>query len=338
MSIKKQIAVIGEISDKIKADRKMIKYSRLLKKRNRHLLENFDTLLRRELDTSLYQTIVTPGGLWIDYDPDYKLGKVKKYEDELVGEPFAKQYLKPDKEALQEDMDDDFKIITDQGHIATIEYTQFKEEEEGKKPKDGRPRSGGNYDFDDFGEVSDWLGYAKPGDRLFLQFSSRAVEGGGGSIKFTGPNEKDKEDVPRWTNLWGTKTTKSKDGKENLFYYTAGEFASLYQSHDPGADDVKKNFTKTGPFHYRIGKQEFETRYWQKIVKVQIGKYPYWLNYMVIERGVSIEDWKKEIEHWKWQYIWPNSGADNEEGAMGYGLMLIEVWRGAQLINRYKKG
>jgi hypothetical protein len=337
MNIKKQIAVIDEISDKIKAKREDIKKIRLTKKKNRHLLENLLTILRRELDTSINQTIITPGGLWIDYDDDYKLGKVKKYRHDLVAEPFAKKYLKPNKEALQRDMNEDFKIITDQGHIATIEYTKFKEEKDADKPKDGKPQSGGSYKFDSFDEVGDWLDYAKDGDGLFLQFSSRAVEGDVSEIKFFGPRERYKEKSPRWTNIWGTKNSEERPHKGKVLYYTADEFASVYQAHDPGAENVKKNYTKKGPYTYVIGHERHRTTYYQKVTEVTIGKYSYWFNYMVVERRLTVGDWKREAKHWKWQYVFPQDAIYNESGAMGYGLMLIEVWRGDQLINRYQK-
>lgn len=136
MTLSLRIRNIETIKTELANARKGISKLGKIKKKHRNILHNLDNVLRRELDTSPYQTILTPGGLWIDYDPDLKKGKVKKYYDELVKEPFAKLYTKPNKDAMQQAMNEDFKVMFGDEHVATIEYTKFKEEdlEKEKKP------------------------------------------------------------------------------------------------------------------------------------------------------------------------------------------------------------
>jgi hypothetical protein len=136
MTLSLRIHNIETIKTELANARKDISKLGKIKKKHRNILHNIDNVLRRELDTSPYQTILTPGGLWIDYDPDLKKGKVKKYYDDLVKEPFSKLYTKPNKEAMQQAMNEDFKVMFGDSHVATIEYTKFKEEdlEKEKKP------------------------------------------------------------------------------------------------------------------------------------------------------------------------------------------------------------
>jgi hypothetical protein len=135
MTLSLRIHNIETIKTELANARKGISKLGKIKKKHRNILHNIDNVLRRELDTSPYQTILTPGGLWIDYDPDLKKGKVKKYHDNLVKEPFAKLYTKPNKEAMQQAMNEDFKVMFGESHVATIEYTKFKEEEIPKEEK-----------------------------------------------------------------------------------------------------------------------------------------------------------------------------------------------------------
>ena len=135
MTLSLRIRNIEAIKTELANARKGINKLGKIKKKHRNILHNIDNVLRRELDTSPYQTILTPGGLWIDYDPDLKKGKVKKYHDNLVKDPFAKLYTKPNKEAMQQAMNEDFKVMFGESHVATIEYTKFKEVEIEKEEK-----------------------------------------------------------------------------------------------------------------------------------------------------------------------------------------------------------
>ena len=135
MTLSLRIRNIETIKKELANARKGISKLGKIKKKHRNILHNIDNVLRRELDTSPYQTILTSGGLWIDYDPDLKKGKVKKYHDNLVKEPFSKLYTKPNKKAMQESMNEDFKVMFGESHIATIEYTKFKEEDLEKEEK-----------------------------------------------------------------------------------------------------------------------------------------------------------------------------------------------------------
>ena len=135
MSFRQRIEILESQQDEIKNARKAIKKEGKIKKRNRNILHNIDNVLRRELDTSPYQTIVTPGGLWIDYESDLKKGKVERFYNEKINEPFSKKYLKPNKDVMQEYMDDDFNVIYNEQHVATIEYTKFKEQDIPKEEK-----------------------------------------------------------------------------------------------------------------------------------------------------------------------------------------------------------
>ena len=136
MSFKKKIAILESQQEEIKTARKAIRKDGKLKKKNRNILYNLDNVLRRELDASPYQTIVTPGGLWIDYEPDLKKGKVERFYNEKVTEPFAKKYVRPDKIAMQNYMNDEFQVIYGEDHIATIEYTKFVEDKVSDDEKD----------------------------------------------------------------------------------------------------------------------------------------------------------------------------------------------------------
>jgi hypothetical protein len=151
MAFKNKLLLIEQSQNKIKSDREGIKKLGKKKKRNRHILHNIINSIRLELDTSPYQTILTPGGLWIDYEPDLKKGKVERFYNERVNEPFSKKYVTPNKKVMQMFMDDEFKVKLNDVHMATIEFTKFKEEDI-NKPDEGEGGKYGN------GIGKDWDG------------------------------------------------------------------------------------------------------------------------------------------------------------------------------------
>ena len=150
MAFKNKLLLIEQAQRKIASDRESVKKLGQQKKRNSNLLHNITNSIRVELDTSPYQTIITPGGLWIDYEPDLKKGKVEKFYNERVNEPFSKKYVKPDKEAMQLFMDEEFKVIFNEVHMATIEFTKFKEKDvnEPDEKEGGKFGSGIGRDWD----------------------------------------------------------------------------------------------------------------------------------------------------------------------------------------------
>lgn len=163
MAFKNKLLLIEQSQKKIKSDRESIKKLGQTKKRNRNILHNITNSIRMELDTSPYQTIVTPGGLWIDYEPDLKKGKVEKFYNERVNEPFSKKYVKPDKEVMQLFMDDEFKVKLNEIHMATIEFTKFKEKDI-NEPDEGEGGEFGN------GIGRDWDGnLSKPPAKGIIQ-------------------------------------------------------------------------------------------------------------------------------------------------------------------------
>lgn len=126
MGIKKEIEKKEEIEEQLKEKRKELKVPKKKKELKKVTAENIETRIRKALDTSPNQSVIS-GGLFIDYAPDLSIGKVKKYREDEIKEPFIKLYQEPDKELMQTYMNPEFKVIYEGKYVADIVYTQYVE-------------------------------------------------------------------------------------------------------------------------------------------------------------------------------------------------------------------
>lgn len=178
-TLNNEIALLDTMRETILQARKKIAKSRRIKLARKKQVANLKTRIRRELDSTPMQTIIS-NGLFIDYDPNYKRAKFKKYFPDEINEPFNINYTKPDKLIMSQYADQDAKVIYLNEHVATLEYTKYIVEDidDGPTIKDGEfgdENWGNSYRIPDadsgvnFIEV-DWYGRVFEGNQAMTPY------------------------------------------------------------------------------------------------------------------------------------------------------------------------
>ena len=287
-TLNNEIALLDTMRETILQARKGISKSRRLRLAKKKQVVNLRTRIRRELDSAPLQTIIS-NGLFIDYDPNYKNARFKKYFPDEINEPFNINYTKPDKLTMSQYADEDAKVIYLNEHVATLEYTKYIVEDISKDEKD-KDKDKGTGTINSAQGLDDALSDLLPTDTLEIDYYGWAFLGDGSqwwlSTRF--PSAK-------WKQMYG-ENFKVIDGVKR-YYFTVAEAVALYGSSGPGLEGVKINPRNQGAQRYdsAYGQKRIQA-YWTHQERININGIQSWVTYRAYKKTISYKVWLEEQE------------------------------------------